>query len=260
MMSAPFIIMISPSYTHQNHPVNRADKGNRTPERRNKMLLTKSLLTHHVVFSILVLNYLSIIPEGALQKIPIYTIGYGNRSIEEFVELLQRYEIKFLVDIRSQPHSRFKPEFSRDALEKRLKQHHIRYISMGDALGGRPKDPSCYVDDRVDYARVREKPFYQKGISYLHTAWEKQLHVALMCSEAKPQECHRSKLIGNTLIEQDIEVMHIDEAGEIKTQQEINQILTHGQLPLFDQEPLTTLSEKIGLSRKRYPFPLVFVK
>ncbi len=62
------------------------------------------------------------------------------------------------------------------------------------------------------------------------------------------------------LIEQDIEVMHIDEAGEIKTQQEINQILTHGQLPLFDQEPLTTLSEKIGLSRKRYPFPLVFVK
>ena len=126
MMSPPFIIMISPSYTHQNHPVNRADKGNRTSDRRNKMLLTKSLLTHHVLFSILVLNYLSIIAEGALTKIPIYTIGYGNRSIEEFVELLQRYEIKFLVDIRSQPHSRFKPEFSRDALEKRLKQHHIR--------------------------------------------------------------------------------------------------------------------------------------
>ncbi len=190
-----------------------------------------------------------------MQKIPIYTIGYGNRSIEEFVELLQRYEIKFLVDIRSQPHSRFKPEFSRDALEKRLKQHHIRYISMGDALGGRP------IDDRVDYARVREKPFYQKGISYLHTAWEKQLHVALMCSEAKPQECHRSKLIGNTLIEQSIEVVHIDETGKkFKTQKEINEILTDGQLLLFDQEPLTTLSEKIGLSRKKYPFPLVFVK
>jgi len=221
------------------------------------MLLTKSLLTQYVVFSILLLNYLSIIAEGALQKIPIYTIGYGNRSIEEFVELLQRYEIKFLVDIRSQPHSRFKPEFSRDALEKRLKQHHIRYISMGDTLGGRPKDPSCYVDDRVDYARVREKPFYQKGISYLHTAWERQLHIALMCSEAKPQECHRSKLIGNTLIEQGIEVVHIDETGEkLKTQKEINETLTDGQLLLFDQkEPLTTLSKKIGLSRKKYSMP-----
>jgi hypothetical protein len=47
----------------------------------------------------------------------------------------------------------------------------------------------------------------------------------------------------------------VDEAGEIKTQQQINEILTDGQLLLFDQEPLTTLSEKIGLSRKRYPFP-----
>ncbi len=220
------------------------------------MLLTNSLLTHHAPFSILVLKYLIIIAEDTLTQIPIYTIGYGNRSMEEFVELLHHYDIKFLVDIRSQPHSRFKPEFSRDALEKRLKQHHIRYISMGDTLGGRPKDPSCYVDDRVDYARVREKPFYQQGISYLHTAWEKQLHVALMCSEAKPQECHRSKLIGNTLIEQDIEVVHIDETGkELKTQKEINEILTNGQLLLFDQEPLTTLNEKIGLSRKRYPFP-----
>ncbi len=191
-----------------------------------------------------------------MTKIPIYTIGYGNRSIEEFVELLQRYDVKFLVDIRSQPHSRFKPEFSKDALEERLKQHHIRYIFMGDTLGGRPKDTTCYVDGKVDYARVREKPFYQKGISYLHTAWEKQLQVALMCSEAKPQECHRTKLIGNTLIERDIEVMHIDEEKKIKTQQEINQILTNGQLFLFDQEePLTTLSKKIGLSRKKYSMP-----
>jgi len=188
-------------------------------------------------------------------KIPIYTIGYGNRSIEEFVELLQRYEIKFLADVRSQPHSRFNPEFSQEALEKRLKQHSIRYIFMGDTLGGRPRDSTCYIEGRVNYAKVREKPFYQQGINYLHTAWGKQLHVALMCSEAKPQECHRSKLIGNTLIEQDIEVAHIDEAGEIKTQKQINQALTGGQLLLFDQEPLVTLSEKIGLSRKRHSTP-----
>ena len=186
-----------------------------------------------------------------MTKISIYTIGYGNRSIEEFVELLQQYHIKFLADIRSQPHSRFKPEFSKDVLEQQLMQHHIRYIFMGDTLGGRPKDPLCYVDGKVDYARVREKPFYQQGISYLHTAWEKQLHVALMCSEAKPQECHRSKLIGNTLIEQDIEVAHIDETGEIKTQQQINEILTNGQLLLFDQEPLTTLNEKISINGQK---------
>lgn len=190
-----------------------------------------------------------------MTKIPIYTIGYGNRSIEEFVKLLQHYDIKFLVDIRSQPYSRFNSDFSKEALEKRLKQHAIRYIFMGDTLGGRPKDSTCYVDGRVDYARVREKSFYQKGISYLHTAWGKQLSIALMCSEVKPQECHRAKLIGNTLIEQDIDVAHIDEAGVIKTQLQINQMLTDGQPTLFAQESLVTLSEKVGLSRKKYSFP-----
>lgn len=126
---------------------------------------------------------------------------------------------------------------------------------MGDTLGGRPRDSTCYVDSKVDYAKVCEKPFYQKGISYLHTAWGKHLHVALMCSEAKPQECHRTKLIGNTLFEQKIEVAHIDEVGATKTQPQINQMLTDGQLTLFAQEPLVTLNAKVGLSRKKYTFP-----
>jgi uncharacterized protein (DUF488 family) len=187
-----------------------------------------------------------------LSRIPIYTIGYGNRSIEDFVKLLQQYDIRFLVDIRSQPYSKFHPDFSKEALEKSLKQYGMQYVFMGDALGGRPKDRACYVDGKVDYARVREQPFYQKGISYLRTAWEKQLYIALMCSEAKPQECHRSKLVGNTLIEQGIEVAHIDEAGAIKTQPQIDEMLTGGQLTLFSQEPSMPMNKKTGLSRKKY--------
>jgi len=187
-----------------------------------------------------------------LTSVPIYTIGYGNRSIGEFIELLKRYGIQYLVDIRSQPYSRYNPNFSKDALAQHLKQQQIRYIFMGDTLGGRPADTSCYLDGRVDYVKVREKAFYQRGIGYLHTAWEKQLPIALMCSEAKPQECHRGKLIGNTLIEQNIEVAHIDEAGITKTQEDINQLFTGGQLSLFDQESALAQNEKIGFSRKKY--------
>ena len=192
---------------------------------------------------------------------PIYTIGYGNRSIENFIRLLQAYNIKYLVDIRSQPYSRYSPNFSQDALELRLKQHQIRYVYMGDTLGGRPKDSSCYVDDgRVDYTILREKDFYQRGISRLRTAWEKQLPIALMCSEMKPQECHRGKLVGNTLVEQGLAVSHIDEAGNIKTQDQINQFFTggqtseyaNGQLSLFDEDSPARLNEKLGRSRKRY--------
>src|SRR5258708_269343 len=101
----------------------------------------------------------------------------------------------------SQPYSRFHPHYSKAALEARLKREGLRYVFMGDTLGGRPQDTTCYVNGKVDYTILRAKPFYQQGIQRLRNAWEKQTLMVLMCSEQKPHECHRSKLIGNTLSE-----------------------------------------------------------
>jgi uncharacterized protein (DUF488 family) len=128
---------------------------------------------------------------------------------------------------------------------------------MGDKLGGRPKDDSCYLDGRVDYKKVRKTPFYKEGISRLHTAWEKHYAIALMCAEAKPQECHRSKLIGETLCEENIEVAHIDETGKLKTQQEVTDLLEIGecQLSLFGDQPSAMLKDSINFSRKKYSLP-----
>jgi len=186
-------------------------------------------------------------------NIPIYTIGYGNRSFKEFVTLLQRYDIKYVVDVRSQPYSRFNPEFSKELFEKQLKQCGIRYIFMGDTLGGRPNDSTCYVDGKVDYAKLREKSFYQEGLDRIRAAWEKQLRFALMCTEIKPEECHRGKLIGNSLVEQQIDIAHIDETGKIKMQDEVNQAVVGGQLSLFDQYP--TSNSNLRFSRKTYSVP-----
>src|SRR5947209_590557 len=171
-------------------------------------------------------------------SIPVYTIGYGDRTIDEFLELLQRYAVQFLVDVRSQPYSRYQQDFSREVLEWRLKQRSMRYLFLGDTLGGRPSDSTCYTGGKADYEKIRLKHFYQQGIRHLLSLHEKQLSFALMCSEAKPQECHRGKLIGNTLLEKQVQVVHIDEAGKLKTQQEINEVLTGGQLSLFEEQPL----------------------
>ena len=185
-------------------------------------------------------------------KIPLYTIGHGSRSIESFFALLERYSIDFLIDVRSQPYSRYSPHFSKAPLEAFITQRGLHYVLMGDVLGGRPSDQSCYVANKADYALIGEKVWYQQGIARLHTAWEKQLRVALLCSELKPQECHRSKLIGNTLLSQHIDVAHIDEEGELKGQAELNLVLTHGQLPLFEDIPLPELDRRVGRSRKAY--------
>jgi uncharacterized protein (DUF488 family) len=177
-------------------------------------------------------------------RVPIYTIGYGKRTFDEFVAVLQANRIAYLVDVRSAPYSRFKPEFSRDALEAALRQQGIWYLFMGRELGGRPEDPACYSDDKVDYEKVRQSALFQRGIARLERAYDQQQRVVLMCSEGKPEECHRSKLIGATLDASGIAVCHIDENDELQTQEAVIHRLTGGQLSLWGEHSFT--------SRKRY--------
>lgn len=178
---------------------------------------------------------------------PVYTIGYGARSIDAFVDVLRAHQIAYLVDVRTSPHSRFKPEFSQGSLENELARHGIRYVFMGDSLGGRPDDPDCYVNGRVDYEQVKEKAFYQEGIQRLRRALQRGARFVLMCSEGKPENCHRSKLIGETLAALNITVVHIDENDELVSQEEVILRLTGGQLSLFGDLAFT--------SRQRYEEP-----
>ena len=169
--------------------------------------------------------------------IPVYTIGYGSRSIEQFVEALQQHDIAYLIDVRSTPYSRYKPEFSKEALAAELQRHRIRYVFMGDTLGGHPDDEDCYDENwQVDYEKVKENEIYQNGIERLQTAFAQQQCVALMCSEGKPEQCHRSKLIGASLDKKDIPVAHIDENDEEQTQKKVIDRLTGGQMRLFGED------------------------
>ncbi|HRN68818.1 MAG TPA: DUF488 domain-containing protein [Promineifilum sp.] len=178
----------------------------------------------------------------------IYTIGYGARDIDAFMAALRRYNIAYLIDVRSQPYSRYKPDFSKDALEEHLRRGGIRYVYMGDTLGGRPDDPTCYdAEGKVDYTAVTQRDFYQAGIERLTKAWSQGLTVSLMCSEGKPEMCHRSKLIGRTLTERGLTVTHIDEHDEAISQAEVILRLTGGQLSLFeDTRPGSTSRKSYG--------------
>ncbi len=169
------------------------------------------------------------------QSSPIYTIGYGSRSIERFVEVLRQYEVAYLIDVRSAPYSRYKPEFSQAELADELQHHGFRYVFMGDTLGGRPDDENCYVNGVVDYEKVKATALYENGIKRLQTAFSQGQCVVLMCSEGKPENCHRSKLIGTTLVGLDIPVIHIDENDELRMQDEVIDRLTSGQLSLFGE-------------------------
>jgi len=87
------------------------------------------------------------------RDLTIHTIGHGDRTIEDFIDLLRRYGIALVVDVRSQPYSRWVPQFNRELLIHDLHHAGIKYHFMGNTLGGRPADPSLYdtEEDRIDY-------------------------------------------------------------------------------------------------------------
>jgi uncharacterized protein (DUF488 family) len=162
------------------------------------------------------------------------TIGYGDRPWEEFIDRLRRHDVGFLIDVRSQPKSRL-PEFNAEALHVLLSKAGIRYVFMGDALGGKPDEPSCYVDGKVDYSRCEQRPAFRAGLERLRAALVGGHRVALMCSELDPERCHRSKLIGQALAKEGIELTHIDRDGECVTQRVVIGRITGGQGALFGQ-------------------------
>lgn len=149
----------------------------------------------------------------------IFSIGHGGRTVAGLIDDLRRHDVGYLIDVRSAPYSRYQPEFSRDPLRAELERQGLGYVYLGDALGGRPADPACYDDaGAVDYARCRARPAFRAGIERLLVAHGKGLRVCLLCAEAKPAHCHRTRLVSAALEAHGLDVAHILGDGTLVAQ------------------------------------------
>jgi uncharacterized protein (DUF488 family) len=148
----------------------------------------------------------------------IYTIGHSNHPIEHFVTLLQQHGIQALADVRSNPYSRFNPQFNREKLQASLAAAGgIRYVFLGEELGARAKDPSCYDEEgRVSYAKLAKTSLFRKGIERLQTGLQ-QHRIAIMCAERNPLECHRTILVSRELEKVGIPITHILHDGALES-------------------------------------------
>jgi uncharacterized protein (DUF488 family) len=176
----------------------------------------------------------------------LYSIGHGNKSIEEFENELSSFGIQYLIDIRTKPYSKWNPSFNQDVLKFLLQKDGFIYVYMGDTIGGLPSDLSCYTDGHIDYAKVKDKEFFKIGLARLLTAAEKKIKVAIMCSESEPEKCHRSKLIGQELLKYNISLNHIIGVGKSRPQETVMAILTKGL------GTTTLFGEETFVSRKSY--------
>jgi uncharacterized protein (DUF488 family) len=142
----------------------------------------------------------------------IYTIGHSTHPIDEFISILQAYEIEFVIDVRSIPKSRHNPQFNEGELKDALGKANIDYLRL-EELGGRRRTSETSVNTAwrntafrgfADYMQTLE---FKGGIEQLILqAADKQ--AVIMCAEAVPWRCHHS-LIGDALLVRDIPVIDI---------------------------------------------------
>jgi uncharacterized protein (DUF488 family) len=136
-------------------------------------------------------------------SVPIYTLGSSNRSLDEFLELLQSYGIEVLLDVRRFPTSRF-DHFKRENLEKAVVEAGIRYIYLGAELGGYRTG---------GYPRYMETPAFSEGIQALLQI-VKGKRGCILCAERLPWRCHR-RFIAQALRDQGQETIHILEKDRV---------------------------------------------
>ncbi len=168
-----------------------------------------------------------------MEHLPLYTIGHSNRSLDEFVALLHQYEVRALVDVRSQPVSGRFPYFNGDPLSSRLADEGIRYIFMGEELGARRQEEECYEAGQAKYPLIAKAFAFQAGLDQLRQTMAEQ-PVALMCAEKDPLTCHRTILVCRQLREE-CAILHIIDETTLETQAEAeSRLLDHLGLPARD--------------------------
>ena len=144
----------------------------------------------------------------------LYTIGHSRHASQQLLDLLARWRVAKLVDVRRVPFSRHNPQFNRERLAGDLQQQHIAYWHLED-LGGL-RDTAAADSSRnsgwrnpffrsyADYAQT--KPFCD-ALDALALAAAQQ-PCAVMCAEADWRQCHR-QIIADYMIVRGFEVLHI---------------------------------------------------
>ena len=186
----------------------------------------------------------------------VLTIGHSSHALDAFVTLLRQHGVTALADVRSAPYSRFNPQFNRKSLDAALKARGIAYMFLGHALGGRPDDPSCYENGRVRYDRLARTALFREGLERVVQSATSE-RIALMCAEKEPLVCHRTILVGRSLVEQGVAMSHILADGTLESHDKtMDRLLDSMKLPRGDllQSRQELIGEALALKAKQIAY------
>jgi uncharacterized protein (DUF488 family) len=163
----------------------------------------------------------------------LFTIGHSNHEMAEFLALLQQHGVTAIADVRSQPYSRFTPQFNREPLAAALQRAAIHYVFFGRELGARRSERESYRNGQARYELIRHLPAFRAGLDRVRRGAATQ-RIALKCAEKDPIISHRTVLVCRQL-RADLEIQHILGDGTIETNEQAeSRLLDLAHLPPGD--------------------------
>jgi len=145
--------------------------------------------------------------QGAFQS-RIFTIGHSNHHADAFLQLLKRYRVNEIVDVRSIPSSGRFPQFKKQALQRLC-------VSSGIAYRHCPQLGNKGVDGGI--AKLLRQPEGQAALLELYEAAQRATPcggaTAFMCAEADWRDCHRQVVAQKLFEEYGIVTLHITRSG-----------------------------------------------
>lgn len=166
----------------------------------------------------------------------IFTIGYSGYNIDAFIATLIEYKISFLIDVRSQPFSKYFTDYNEKELRLILNKNHIIYRNFKEEFGARQLDKIYYNSEGVlDYKMFTSSKLFEDGYKKVLTGIEMGYSVCLMCAEKDPINCHRSMMIGRELYNRGFEVKHVMPPKKLLTQKDLEERLLEIYFPHRDQ-------------------------
>ncbi|GGB77034.1 DUF488 family protein [Staphylococcus nepalensis] len=172
----------------------------------------------------------------------IYTIGHSNYSQNQFITMLNAYNIEEVIDIRAFRTSKRHTQYNEKVLKQWLGEAKVEYCVMPN-LGGR-RTSSDTIGRKINeawknesfhnYADYSLTETFQEGIKALQQLASHR-RVAIMCAESHPARCHRL-IISNWLGAHNWKVYHIMLHHQQNVYDEQHELGKWGAMPIIETD------------------------
>ena len=104
----------------------------------------------------------------------IYALGHSNYPFDKFIEILKKYNINCVVDIRAIPYSKYNIQYNKEFFQNSLKKLGYTYIYMADEFGAKRRTRESYNSEGyADFEKVILEDDFKRGIERLKTGCNK---------------------------------------------------------------------------------------